>query len=165
MRAATLAPWAVSLPERAGISRLGHVREALRAPPEVKREEDDPEQADDTERHVDRRRELLERLLPVVAEQAEDRGPDDPAGCVRDEEAAPLHLPHTGEKGGVGAEQRHEASEEDDPGAVAVEDVARDLEVALPHATFVPVLEEQPVAAALADRVADVVADDRAGRR
>src|SRR3954470_19880116 len=79
MRAATLAPRAVSLPERAGVGLLRHRREALGAPPEVERDEHDPGQAEYSERDVDRRAELLERLLAVVAEQAEDRGPDDAA--------------------------------------------------------------------------------------
>src|SRR3954453_9247478 len=77
MRAATLAPRAVSLRERAGVGLLGHLREVLRTPPEVERDRDDPDDPQDPEHDVDGRAEPLERLLAVVAEQAEDRGPDD----------------------------------------------------------------------------------------
>src|SRR3954447_4959025 len=55
MRAATLAPPAVPLGERAGVGLLGHLREVLRTPPEVERDRDDPGDPDHSERDVDRR--------------------------------------------------------------------------------------------------------------
>src|SRR3954471_16249440 len=165
MRAATLAPRAVSLREGAWVGALGGLGEALGAAPEEEREGDDGDQPDDRERDVDRRAEALERLPAVVRRESEDERPGDPAGRVRDEEAAPLHLPDAREEGGVGAQDRDEPAEEHDLRAVPVEHVARDLDVGLADPDLVAVLEEQPVAALAPDRVADVVADDRAQRR
>src|SRR4051794_20171182 len=140
MRAATLAPRAVSVAEGAGVGALGHVGEPLRPAPQEEREEHDPPEADDPERDVDRRAEPLERLPAVVRRQAEDQRPDDPARRVGDQEAAPFHLPDAGEEGRVRAQDRHEAAEEHDLAAVPVEHVARDLDVRLADAHLVAVL-------------------------
>src|SRR4051794_31453938 len=126
MRAATLALFA----ERARICPFRHVGEPLGAAAQGDGEGDDRDQADRAEADVDRRAQLLERLLPVVAEQAEDGRPPPAAGRVPGEEALPLHLPDASEEGGVRAEDRDEATEEDDLPAMAVEHVARDLQVA-----------------------------------
>src|SRR3954469_23839412 len=159
MRAATLALWRARVGQGPGVRLLGHVGEPPGAAAQRDRERDDGNEADRAERDVDRRAELLERLLAVVAEQPEDGGPHDAAGGVPCEEALPLHLPDAGEERGIGAQDGDEPAEEDDLAAVPLEHVARDLEVALVDAQLGPVADEQPVAALAADRVADVVAD------
>src|SRR4051812_23820707 len=164
MRAATLARLPASLRERPRVRLLGDRREAFGSAPHEHPDPDDPGDSDRPEGHVDRRAEALECRLPVVAEQAEDHRPDDAAGCVRDQEAAPSHVRDARQERGVGAQQRHEAPEEDDLLAVACEHVAGDLEVALLHPQLVAVLQEQLVATGPADPVADVVADDRPRR-
>src|SRR3954447_11119561 len=84
MRAGTLALWALRLTQGSGVPPLSNVGEPLGTAPEEQREDDDSADADDAEGHVDRRAEPLERLLPEVAEQPEDRGPHDAAGRVPD---------------------------------------------------------------------------------
>src|SRR3954468_6293284 len=165
MRAATLALWRARVGQGPGVRLLGHVGEPPGAAAQHDRERDDGNEADRAERDVDRRAELLERLLAVVAEEPEDRGPHDAARGVPCEEALPLHLPDAGEERGIGAQDGDEAAEEDDLAAVPLEHVARDLQVALVDAQLGPVADEQPVAALAADRVADVVADHGARDR
>src|SRR3954471_8378961 len=165
MRAATLAPRAVSVAQGSRVRPLGHVGESLGPPAQEQRKDDDPAEPEYAERDVDGRAEALEGLLPVVAEQPEDRRPDDAAGSVPREEAPPLHLADARQECRVRAQDRHEPPEEHDLAAVAVEDVSRDLQVTLLDAQLRAVLQEQPVAALAADRVADVVADHRARER
>src|SRR4051812_35839207 len=104
MRAATLAPLADSVAEGSRVGALGGLGEVLGAAAEEEGEDDDRRQADDREGDVDRRAEPFERLSAVVRGQAEDERPGDPAGRVRYEEAAPLHLPDAREEGRVGAQ-------------------------------------------------------------
>src|SRR3954469_25616586 len=111
------------------VAALGDVGEPFGAPPEEQREDDDPADADHAERHVDRCRKALERLLAEVADQPEDRGPHDAARGVPGEEALPLHLPDAREERGVRAQDGDEAAEEDDLPAVPLEHVARDLQM------------------------------------
>src|SRR3954468_14741984 len=118
MRAATLAPRAVSVAEGSRVGALGGVGEALGAAAQEEGEGDDRREADDPEPDVDRRAEPLELLAAVVAGEAEDQGPHDPSGRVRDEEAAPLHLADAREEGGVRPQDRDEAPEETTLGAV-----------------------------------------------
>src|SRR3954447_15307873 len=65
MRAATLAARPVSVAQRSRIGTLGHLGDRLGAPPQEEHEQDDPREADDPERDVDRRAEPLERLPAV----------------------------------------------------------------------------------------------------
>src|SRR4051794_41504634 len=67
MRAATLAPRAVSVAQGSGVGALGEVGEALGAAAEEEGEGDNRCQADDPEPDVDRRAGPLERLPAVGA--------------------------------------------------------------------------------------------------
>ncbi len=116
-----------------------------------------------TDRDIERRPEGLERGGEVVEANSDDGRPEDAAGGVEDEEAAPVHLHRAGQEGGLGAKDRDEAAEEDDLAAVAIEQVAADLQPVLIDADVVAVAAQQPVAAGAADQVADVVADGRSG--
>src|SRR3954453_19670560 len=78
MRAATLAPRAVSVGQGSGVGALGDVGERLGAAPQEEREQDDRGEADDPERDVDRRAEPLERLPAVERGQPEDQRPSEP---------------------------------------------------------------------------------------
>src|SRR3954468_17578526 len=72
MRAATLAPRAVSVAQGSRVRALGNVGESLSPPAQEQRENDDPAEAEHSERDVYGRAEALEGLLPEVAEQPED---------------------------------------------------------------------------------------------
>src|SRR4051812_20084261 len=166
MRAARLALRAPGLCQGPRVRALRHVRESLGAAAERDDEDDDGAQTDGAEGDVDRRAEALERLLAEVAEQPEDGRPHDPARGVPREEALPLHLRDARQERGVRAQDGDEAAEEDDFPAVPLEHIPRDLQVPLVDAELRAVANQEPVAARAADRVADVVADDRArGRR
>src|SRR3954468_7326755 len=78
MRAATLAPRAVSVGQGSGVGALGDVHEPLRAAAHEQHERHGAGQADDRQRDVDRRAEPLERLPAVVRGEPEEERPDDP---------------------------------------------------------------------------------------
>src|SRR5207302_640230 len=113
------------------------------------------------DRDVDRRAQLPQRPAELVVDEAVERCPDDPAGGVEDEEAAPLHVVRAGEECRPRAEDRDESPPEDDLAAVAPEEPDPDLEPPLVQADLVTVPHQQPGAAVAADGEADVVPEDR----
>src|SRR5258708_15602219 len=80
---------------------------------------DDQNDADDDEDNEASASEQAVRLLAeIVASEAEDGRPDDAAGNVEGEEAAPIHLIDAGEKRGEGPQHGDETPEEDDLAAM-----------------------------------------------
>ena len=72
--------------------------------------------------------ELVDAVTGQVRTDAVRGCPDDPARSVERQEPQPWHPCGAGQKGGVGAQHRYEAAEEDDLAAVLLEQVARELD-------------------------------------
>ena len=110
-------------PDRAGQGRLGPRLQLGSVVPQV---EESNGQQDDSDRAQGNRRGLSQfRCLfaEIPTAKSVHRGPDDAAGRIEDEEAPPGHAVHAGEERGQGAQDRDEASEEDDLAAVAQKQV------------------------------------------
>src|SRR5204862_6917169 len=91
--------------------------------------------------------------------------PDDAAGGIPDQKLPPVHAADAGQPGGRDAQERDEAAEEDGLAPVFLEEPLGGRQRLLEMAARDRPAEEQPAAARAAEPVADVVADDRAGRR
>ena len=108
---------------------------------------------------------LRNRLAGPVGEQRDARCPDDPARGIPGEELPPLHVAETGEPRGGDPQDGDKASEEDRFRAVLLEEplARRKRLLGVPAREVPPV--DQRTAAEPAERVADVVSDDRSKRR
>src|ERR671932_1368317 len=82
-----------------------------------------------------------------VAAQAVDRGPEDAAKGVGDQEAVPRHAVRAGQEGGQGTQHCHEAAEEDDLPAVARKEIVPQFELALVQADEIAIAAQQAIAA------------------
>ena len=108
---------------------------------------------------------LGDRLAGPVGEQRDAGRPEDAAGRVPEEEPPPLHVAEAGEPGGRDPQDGDEAAEEDRLRAVLLEEpLARRQRLLGVAANEAPPVDQRTAAVA-AERVADVVADDRSERR
>src|SRR5262249_4812861 len=105
-------------------------------------------------------------FAPVVRDQSDRRRPDDPAGGVPEQELPPVHPREAGDPGDGVAEDGDEATEEDRLAAVARHQRLGPRKNAVGVAVQpAPAAKEGPAAEPPDQPVAEVVADDRAGRR
>ena len=104
-------------------------------------------------------------VAEYIAADAEDARPDDAAGRVVKKERAPAVMVHAREQGREDAQDRDEAPEKDDLGAMAREHVLTEGKTPVIETDQGAVALDQRQPVAPADHEADIVADDRAGGR
>jgi MFS family permease len=163
--ARSVRPRTRGLLKRLRVGGLGQRGEPARLAADQHYHGHDRDDRDADEDPVDDARGLLQRVPGQVGSKGIDRGPQDPARGVGGQEPPPAHLAGSGEERRVGAQHGHEPAEEHHLGAMAVEQVTGDLQLLLVQPDLGPVAAGQPVAALVADPVADVVPDDRGRRR
>ena len=107
---------------------------------------------------------MLDVFAEHVGAEAEQRRPEDGAGSIGNEEARPRHAIDAGEERGEHPEKGDEAAEEHDLAAMLHEEILADLDARLGQADVVPIANEHGKADLPPDPIADIVADDGAGR-
>src|SRR5918911_853723 len=154
------------LSERLRVRALGLDLKAFQVAAEPERKGDDEDRREDADGDVEWPLDAFQGVGQVVEPERVGRRPRDAARRVEGKEPRVAHAARAGEEGGVRAQDRDEATEEDDGAAVAVEEQPPDLELRFVDPDLGAVAPQQPIAAEETDPEADVVSDDRApGRR
>jgi len=107
---------------------------------------------------------MLQSMPKIIGGPPVECRPQNCSGGVAEEESRPAHAIDASQKDRQGTEQGDKSAEEDDLAAMPAEEILAELDPGIGELQIVTITQEQTVADFPADRVADIVAEDRPNR-